>query len=734
MKYGHLVLLATVFLIPVNVAKVHGAESVADMPFGSVEDLNYNIPIEVNAEQLDYDKEKGRIIASGGVKIVYGEDSLIADKVMVNTESGDALALGNVVIKRMGMRDVTGSKVTYNFKTRTSSIDDPVIHLDPFHSTADKVTRTGKNEYILSNARVTTCIKPYPHCHYSLKAKKVTVVPDQYIKTKGAVLSLGKVPVFYIPYWRHSLNRDSGFNFFPGYRNRMGFMLLSSYYHHPMGPNLKFEHHVDYYSERGFGLGEDWTWKTSDRNGKLRLYYINDDDPMNGITLPQGYTIDSQRYRISLEHNQSLGPRTSLISKGSYLSDLRILDDYFNKEYRSERQPENYVSISHRNNLMTLTALANVRLNDFYSNINRLPEVSLNVNRSQIGNSTFYYESYTAGALLEKVWEDYYPDKQDYSTARFDTSHMIYQPRKYLGWLNLVPRAGIRGTYYSATKLSSTTTNITTVAGTNSFASGITQTNVVTGISDGPAKLRGVFEIGSEISFKAFRTFSGGTKRHIVEPYANYTYSVDPNVDARELYQFDQVDTLEEQNNIMIGVRNKIQNKVNGHPNNLADINTWTTIDFSADDGEDAFDKLYLDSDFYPASWIFINLYGHYSVANSALEEFNTRVNINRRDSWSFHLEHRYRDEESNLLNGNLTVYPSSRWALSLFGRYEFEESRIEEEGGYIEHRVDCIGMRLGGSVLPAYTRDDGSEEEADYRIILSVWLTAFPDLGVNTF
>ena len=703
------------------------------------EQQEYNAPIEADADQLDYDKAKGRITASGHVVITYGKDELRADRVLVNVNTGDAYALGNVVIKRGGQADIKGTKVQYNFRSRISNIDDPEVSALPFHVVADKVTQSGKNEYVLHNAKVTTCKYKHPHSHYNFKAKRITVVPGEYMRTKGAVLSLGRVPVMYLPYWRHNLAEDSGFRFLPGYRSRMGGYLLSSYYHR-INPGLKAEHHIDYRGERGFAFGEDLDWHTGSGIGKLRLYYLNDDNPMDDADVTDGLDIDSQRYRIHLEHNHTFSERTQLLLQGNYLSDPKIIEDFFNHEYRQVRQPENYASLSHRRDLYTITALANVRLNDFYSNVNRLPELSFNFTRKQIGNSSFYYESHTAGAELEKVWEsDSIND--DYSSARLDTRHMIYQPRRYMGWLNLVPRAGYRGTYYSDTLTSVTSDSVVTVTTTNSVVSGgltnsvvssQTSTNSVTEFANAPGKLRNMFEIGAEISFKAFRTMNGGTMRHIVEPYANYTFRMEPDVDPSELYQFDGIDRLGEVHQALLGVRNKIQSKRNGRPYDLADINTFTTLNFNTDEEEDMFDKLYLDSDFYPADWLYINLYGIYGVSNSELEEFNTRFNLVRDDVWKVRAEHRYRLDDSNLLTGTLTVYPNIKWAFNVFGRYEFEESRVEEQGGYIERKLDCIGMRLGGSVLPGFVRADGNEVEDEYRVMFSFWLTAFPQLGIN--
>ena len=695
---------------------------------------DYNAPIETNADELDYDKEKGRITASGHVVITYGTDELRADRVLINTETGDAYALGNVVIKRKGMADLKSAKVQYNFRTRRSTMDDPEIHIEPFHVAAKKITRAGQNEYVLHNAKVTTCSHPDPHTHYHFSAKRVTVVPGEYLKTKGAVLSVGRIPVFYVPYWRRNLNTESGFRFLPGYRSRFGGYLYSSYYH-PIGESVKAEHHIDYRSERGFALGEDLDWHTGTSIGRLRLYYLNDDEPMTDHDIASGMDIDNQRYRIKFEHNQTFDERTLLQLKANYLSDSKVIEDFFDREYRRERQPENYASLSHRGNLYSITALANTRLNDFYSNVNRLPELALNFTRTQIGNSSFYYESYTSGSELEKVWQDG-SDESDYSSLRFDTRHMVYQPRRYLGWLNFVPRAGYRGTYYSDTAIHTTTEDIVTTSFTNSATSVVstqTSTNMLDQIANGPGKMRNIFELGAELSFKAFRTFSDGSKRHIVEPYLNYTFSMDPSVEASELYQFDNIDTLGEINQTRIGIRNKIQNKINGRPNDLADINIYTTLKFNTEDDEDVFDILHLDSDFYPTRWLYLNLYGSYSVAESVLETFNTRFYLKRIGMWQARLEHRYRDNDSNLLSGVITLHANSRWAFNTFGRYEFEESRAEEVGGYIEHKLDCIGMRLGGSVLPGYTRTDGTEEDDEYRVMVTVWLTAFPEFGISS-
>ncbi len=709
------------------------AANKSDLVSGFTAEKNYQAPIEVDAEELDYDKAKGRITASGNVVIIYGVDELRADKVLVNTNTGDAYALGNVSIKRNG-KELKGTKVEYNFRTRVSSIDDPDVNAAPFKFVADKATQTAENEYVLHNAKVTTCKYNHPHSHYNFKAKRITVVPGEYMKTKGAVCYLGRVPVMYLPYWRRNLAEDAGFRFLPGYRSNMGAYLYSSYYHR-INPWLKAEHHIDYRSERGFAFGEDLEWNTGAGTGKLNLYYLNDDNPMDEDDELAGFNIDNQRYRIHFEHNQSFDERTLMLLQANYLSDPLIVKDFFDNEYRHNRQPETYASLSHTRDLFTITGLANTRLNDFYSNVNRLPELSFDFMRTQMGNSSFYYESRTVGSELEKVWEvDSAND--DYSSMRFDTSHMIYQPRRYMGWLNLVPRAGYRGTYYSDTLTGLSTDDIVTTTSTDAdgISTTTTSTNSIADTTNAGAQLRNTFEVGAEVSFKSFKVLnnSGTGMRHIVEPYANYTFRMDPDLDPTQLHQFDRVDTLDELHQTLFGVRNKFQTKRNNRPYDLAYIDTFTILKFNTEDEEDVFENLYLDSEFRPTLWLYLDMYGSYDVQESSLEEFNTRFRITRDESWKAHLEHRYRIDDSNLLTGSITLYPSSKWAFNLFGRYEFDESRVEEQGGYIQRKLDCIGIQLGGSILPGFTRTDGTEEEDEFRFMLSFWLTAFPEFGMS--
>jgi lipopolysaccharide assembly outer membrane protein LptD (OstA) len=680
-----------------------------------------NTPIEVDAQgPIDYDRTSGRVTASDNVVITCGKDILRADRVLVDINSGDAYALGNVVLMR-GAERLSAAKLHYNFRTRVSSVDAPTVESEPFRILADKVERSADNTYVLRNAKVTTCIYPHPHSHYHVRAKTITVVPDESMTAKGAVWYFGRMPCFYLPYWHQSLDEESGFRFYPGYRSNWGAYLLSSY-RYRLSPSLQAQHRLDYRTERGFAVGEDLKWKAGRGFGDLSLYFIDDDKPMPDDSPADAVPIDPERYRLRLRHTQDFDKRTQMLLQLEYVSDTEVRREFFDREYRRARQPESYLVLAHRREAFTVTALANMRLNDFYGNVNRLPEVSLDVFRLQLANSSIYYESKSSVAGLERVWPEN-SDDQEYSAFRLDSSHMLYQPRLLDGWLNVIPRAGYRVTYYTEAPETRTTGPAT---------------NQVTTTVAGDAVLRHAFEVGSEVSYKAFKMLvlaADGQPpwRHVVEPYANYSLRLEPNVLPYELYQFDSVDTLDELHQIRLGVRNKLQTKRDSLAVDVADVDLFTTLKLNADGDEPVLDLINLDSEFRPAPWLLLEVDGSYSLEYSVLARLNSRFSLVREDLWRIGIEHRYRDSDSNLLAVDATFYPNKKWAFNAFGRYEFEGSRLEEQGGYVQRKLDCLGIRLGASVLPGYTRTDGSEREDEYRFMLEIWLTAFPEMGLGS-
>lgn len=681
--------------------------------------------IQTRADSMIYKKEKGIIEARGNVLIKKGPQELRADFIIINTVTEEADAYGNVVMKR-GTEVWRGARLHYNFKLGVGDSDAMSYSAAPFRLKAGKVERMDGNMYRAKSAKVTTCVNGFDHAHFKVRAKEIVLQPGESMKGKHTVFFLGPIPFFYLPYWYRDLDDSSGWRFRAGYESKWGGYLLSSY-RYAMGDVLKGETHVDYRSDRGVAAGQDFGWNTDTSHGAVELYYVNDDMPLDDEDDP-AKDIDASRFRVKVKNTSALSDRDLLYLQGEVVSDVDMREDFFESEFRANVQPDNYIVYGHRGDSFTVDLLARMRLNDFYEGVNRIPEGSLNVLRQPLADSLLYYESQTYLSNLERVYAET-SGSEEYSSARFDTAHMINYPGKYFGFLTAIPRVGARGTYYTATMQSSTVTNVTTDA-----ASSLLQTNTVTTLSDGPGELRTRFEFGCETSFKAYKTWGAvaDPRRHVVEPYANYTFVPEPSVTPDELYQFDSVDTLTDDHSILLGVRNKYQKKIGGMPFDLIDLNLYTVLLLDPEEEQDALSNFYFDGRLQPGTTSLATFDGYYDTDSSQLARFDARIEYNLEGWWQIGSEYHYAVDESSLISADVTFMPEHSWTWNVYGRYEAEAGRMEEEGGYIQRNMDCMSVRTRVSVLPGYTSSGGTEVDDEFRVMLEFWLRAFPEMRIS--
>lgn len=720
-------------------------------------------PIEVNAKVMGYDRTRQVITASGNAVVQREDMELRADNIAVNVETHDIEAQGGVVFKRFapaagGTQDVSaaaarqitewrGESLYYNYVTHAwrSGVFDSFF--DPFYIRATSSTTTN-DEYVLQGGSVTTCTNAADHCHYMIRCSEVRVRMGDRVSGRNAVVWLGPVPVMYLPWWYRSFDPSVGLGAEAGYRSAWGYFLdtTTKYW---MTPNLRGITEVDYRSRRGPGVGQDVGWRAKDVEGRLYGYYVNDQDPQADYGGGEDRSaLDSGRYRLRFQHSQGFSARDYFLMDANYLSDEYMMEDFFREEYRNGFQPQNHAVYTHRGDGYSAGLSVYKRLNDFYTAVDRLPEANLDVTRTRIGETSFYYENRNSASFLQKLWsDDDSASHEDYSSARIDTDHTLYYPSRYFGFLNITPRAGFRATYYSQTALRETNTEVTTVFVTNTIAgaggsstlvvSPQTRTSTVTRLIEQGADVRALPELGVETSFRAFKvldseeTIFGSGLRHVVEPYANYTFIPEPDLTPDQLYQFDSIDALTKDNSVRFGLRNELQTRVGGRLRSVADVDISTRYDLDAE-GDQPFDKLNLKAEFNPADKVALFCDGSYDLRANELATFNARLTASR-DPLRFFMEHRYRVSDSSQLTADIAWIANKNWEFGVYDRFEFEESRLEEQACYITRMLDCLGFKLVLGYLPGYTLSDGSTRQDDYRIALQMWVTAFPNIRVGT-
>jgi LPS-assembly protein len=648
-------------------------------------------PFDLQADRMEYTNDT--FIASGSVTGRFENVLFLADKVTGNAQTGDLYAEGNIHFER----DNTlwqGTELEYNFMTQEGLFGPSSLYFDPIHMSVDHVERVATNEYRLQGSTFTTCPKEAPHTR--MRAREASLIDEQYVRVKGATFYAGKVPVMYLPYWKHRIG-DRIFTFRLGYGSRLGGFALTTTTL-PVTKEIDSLTDINLYDRRGVGFGQGFIWDYPEAEGEFRAFYLEDQDPYARYDSPEAKDqISKDRYRFKLEHIQNFTDTDYINTKWNYLSDPAVVEEFFKQSYRTEAQPENYASLVNGGSYLGSEAFISRRLNSFYDNTD-IYEYSLDFYRSQLGDSPFYFESKNSIGRFEQVFAKTNRFADEYSATRIDSENTVYVPQRF-GFLNVIPRASYRATYYS-------------------------KTEELNGEDEEVRQLPGA---GVEASFQATRILSdtdrwyGKGLRHKIEPYADYSYT-DSSISTNRLLQFDDVDKLSDENRVKLGLRNVLQTKRAGRLSRFVDLDLYTYYLVDRNDAEDDFSPLFIDARMPLTQRVIVDMEGIYDWYEGKIKYFNTRASYTRDDDVILSLEHQYQEPERlSLWTPRIDLYPNGNISFESYLRYDDNENEIQEVAFEAYKNFCCMRYGLG-----YHYYDDG-----DQSIMFSIGLSAFPSARI---
>ncbi|MEI6871908.1 MAG: LPS assembly protein LptD, partial [Verrucomicrobiota bacterium] len=238
--------------------------------------------------------------------------------------------------------------------------------------------------------------------------------------------------------------------------------------------------------------------------------------------------------------------------------------------------------------------------------------------------------------------------------------------------------------------------------------------------------------------------------RHIVEPSINYVYVPRPDKTPAELPQFDtelpahrllplefpdynSIDSVDSQNTLRLGLRNKVQTKRAGDVDNVLNWALYTDWRLRPRPGQTTFPDLYSDLDFSPRHWVVLNSQVRYDIYDRDWREANHRLTLLPNDTWNWTLGHRYlRDDPAtygpgnNLISSSLYYRVNEDWGFRVSHYFESRDGVLEEQY-YTVYR----DLRSWTAALTLRFRDNRTARE-DWAIVLTMQLKAFPRFGLG--
>ncbi|NJK92246.1 MAG: LPS-assembly protein LptD [Blastochloris sp.] len=702
-------------------------------------------PIEITADGENR-YEGGVAYAEGNVVVRHGLDVIYADSVSYDRSKRELMAKGNVRIFAQS-KIYRGEFLTYNLDSQQVSSSEFRLVQDRIYAYGAKVETPSSKEILVNQGVMAFENRENPS--YSLKANTIEIYPDDRVVFRNVAVYIGTVPVFWFPYVAAPLDKQNdSFNLSAGSSSRLGAYVIAGYTV-ALDPRWTVTPYAAYYSRRsvGGGVNVEFDPRPGDR-GQFRSFYIADDSPDIGFPSTNRPVIpEEKRYRFDYKHKYQLSPEFNTTADLNIWSDRNVTEDFFRDEFRRDQQPDNYVDMLYYDPNFTASVLARAQVNNLFETVERKPEFKLEFKRQSFFNTFLSYEGESSVVNFKRDFDrDDRLSGPDYGAVRYDSFHQLSYPRQYLGWLSLTPRAGMRGTIY-------------------------TENNNPLGDDPGGDEGRLAFNAGLEASFKVSKTWSDIKNpglgidgiRHVFQPFADYSYMPDTNLDPLEFRGFDEripstklqptyfssfnsIDSIDRQNTLRPGVRNKIQTKRDGRNWDLVDWALYTQANFAPSRemgvlSNDTLSHVYNEVAFKPLPWLTANHYSALGFDNDEFTEINNDVTWQVHRALDFTLGHYYLDDvnypspfanQAFVLNDSHVLSFGSFWRLNESWKFSQNVYFEADTGTLSEHRY-AIYRDVGAwsTALSTSFRDNinGSDEFAVY---LSLTLKAFPEANIT--
>ncbi len=660
--------------------------------------------IVCNGDRVEFFEDEKKIVGEGNVIIDYKEDKLTCDKIIIYTETKDAICEGNVRFYQ-DKSMFYGDRFSYNFTTKKGTILKAKARSIPVYGKGQTVDKVQARRFTIKRGYVTTC--DYEKPHYRIQGREIEILLEDKIVIRKALVFVGRYPVLFIPYYSYPLRDDRPrVTIIPGYSKAWGVFALTAwrYYFNDDSRGLI---RIDYREKKSLASGFDYYFQhPAIGKGEFKFYYMDERDLADRMYyIPRQLVRERERFSIDIsdrKETEGIDEDTLAIFEYHKYQDPDFRKDYFYQKYENwKKEPESYFSYSKNKSYYSVNLYARKRVNRFWTETDALPDLKLTIPSYKIGYSKFYYEGVYSFANYNR--KTAYAASDDVHDNRFDTFNRLSYPTRLFGWfdwLSFTSYTGVRQTLYSRNLDGS-------------------ERNFIRGIPYYGWQLTTKF---SRI-FPIERNFWGieiNKLRHVITPSVSQDYIWKPTVPSYKLAGLGGADGTGFGNTITFGIDQRFQTKwlagskspkdedVNikeyfftqrdaVKPEELSEdeklleekskkmeivdlVNWYTTISFYPHEyylGTNAnrkdFSTLNSRIEIRPKRWMQLSADTSYNKYTRDFETFNMEYTAKKKDQWQFNIGHRYQQNNLTELTGKLYYILNSKWCIGIYERFDFK-------------------------------------------------------------
>ncbi len=167
-------------------------------------------PVEVQADRLEYERERNVYVASGNVVIEQPGRKLTADWVTFNPDTHKGVASGHVVITEAGDQ-LRADFLHFDVETLEGVVYQGNLDSSAsrFRLTGEEVRRTGPETYEFREGSFTTCRCPEPgRDPWMIRADRAELEFEGYGTARNTTFEILGVPVVWLPWMIYPLKRE----------------------------------------------------------------------------------------------------------------------------------------------------------------------------------------------------------------------------------------------------------------------------------------------------------------------------------------------------------------------------------------------------------------------------------------------------------------------------------------------------------------------------------------------
>ena len=703
--------------------------------------------------------EDVKLRAANGIEI-------FSDQAQIDEATESIIFTGNVSAYQ-GTALHRGSTATYYYNSRKIETDDLRTSFYPMllESGNFKVIESDSGKYYKGfNAGVTTHDAAKPN--FWLRAKEITIIPDDRIRFRSLKLYAGDVPILWLPGLSQKFDTFLNYRPTPGVRSNWGPFLLNEYTQDFGGPRdpetgvrsdptYELTWNGDIYTRRGLGLGlhaNSYAHKDNPNLGWISGYYIHDFDPSErSSSEPRLDFDDSERFRVQLRQrvtaNLLPGAEGYLDIDTTLLSDRFFLEDFRSEDTDTDFQPDNIVALTQSwKESHLLTAWTRFRINDFYQSDQRFPEIAFDQVRRPLFGTPILHESKNSIGIYRETTDDFARDEfrsefndsntseerrstilnllGDTGFARFNTYHELSLPIKLDSGLHLIPRVGAGHTSYRDIQ-----------GPLNNFDRNYLHASLDASLKFSKRYPDWISEKwGLDSALHVFQPYATATVLEtqdldpLLRPIDRLTASTRPR--ALQPGRFAATDDLTDWQILRLGVRNRILTRRNGSSHQWLAIDTYIDIFGQDPEFDRAVSNLYTDLHWSPLPWLDLTIETQVPLfSDSNFTEIATGLTFMPNSDTEFSISHRYLQDHPILNDSSrlqLRAYHriNEEWGVGATQRWEFADNSLEFQQYSLHRNLDSWAFTAG-----IYTRN--SSDEVEYGVLFGFTLTEFPSISL---